>query len=507
MKIPYSWVNRVAWSVEVVTLFAAMAGLWWVTKPYGPATLPDSASYLASAASLAAGGGVIAYDGSAIGFWPPLYAAVLALVMWSTRLEMLDAARLLGMLLLGGTLVQVMRMVRLIIPRGWFGYYAFILCASSTTLFLMAASALSEGLFIFCVTSLLFTWLRTPTITSIRTLVLLSVWCSLAMMTRYIGVACVFLVGLGLVEAWCRSRVSFGQFMVRLIILGGSFLPLALWMMRNFFLVGSLSGSRVPPAYQVPQAVYQVLDVATQFLFPAIMPLWLRLALVLAVLVLAMLHYFRNSRLAPPEGRPVGLLAAWSAVYTLVLIVLATRTYVDVLDFRLLSPCVIPVVILFSAGLSVIGTSMARPAGPLVALVLGALVLGLSLQRLANLVVRGHAAGLGLYTQAAWQNDRLVQVLRTIPNGERIASNAADALYVNSGRQVELLPLVGKDARQAWDVFLSQRTGSVWVIWYEDFWRQYTVGPDQAEGLRTMERVVQAEHGSIYLIHAPPNPP
>lgn len=236
----------------LIPLAAAALGVSLVLArqaEYGVRLDLDSLHYLAAARNLLAGEGLTHFDGSAFtGFWPPLYPLLLA----AASLGAFDPLRVAGPLGAAAFGLSVFLVGRYLAARldsrfdsrflaGW----AACAAALSLPLAETASWALSDAPFlVFSVLALIrcddFLARRAPGSPAGRPASFLpaSVFCGLALLTRFVGVVLGAVVGLALLLDHREPlRRRLGRAAVHAAVAVG---PLGLWILRHWLVGGDL---------------------------------------------------------------------------------------------------------------------------------------------------------------------------------------------------------------------------------------------------------------------------
>ena len=162
------------------------------------------------------------------------------------------------------------------------------------------------------------------------------------LLTRYSGL---FVVPAVVVAGWLGSR-SLDRRALRVVALTGGVLVLpALWSLRNVHVGTGLYGSRSPSPYSILDVLWQVPDGLSSVGLPVDVPLVIRLAVLVPLVVAAVLGVLRN-RL------PTTVLGVAVAGYVAGVAYAATRTSLDHVDARLLSPVLVPGAVLVAHGIA-----------------------------------------------------------------------------------------------------------------------------------------------------------
>jgi len=460
-------------------LLAAVC-VWFATSTYGPVTTPDSAFYFAMARGVLAGEGFVGYDGLPCTLWPPLYPLLLAGLAPVMGPDLLLAARVLGCLLLFGMVGISLAWICRAVSSGVLRLLACLLIGASTTLWVIGAGALSEGLFLFLSLSALFALTRYTESGRLLPLGIAALSAGLAVVTRYVGVVLYPLAALVVLASWINRRAPSRHLGVSSGLAVVSAIPLAAWLWRNATLTGETTGHRAPAMLSLPENAISALDIASQFFLPAALPLSVRIA-ALALALAAGIGFIgwqavREKRLAADTW----ICALFVAAYLAFLLWMSTRTHIDRMDFRLLAPIYVPVCILLLQAVEATRRLQLPRWMFSLAAVAVAVTAVLQVQRAAEWVIRTHGSGPGMYTDAYWAAEPMLQDLRSAGDAV-LYSNAPDVISLRLARNAHLLPIrsdVEADAEEAYSGLLEAAdAGELLVAWYPEFWRTYTVGP------------------------------
>ncbi len=209
---------------------------------YGPGLAGDSLQYVAAARSLAAGEGFVNGRGSVYATYPPLYPLAAAAVERLTGLDSWLVVGPLNALLFGLTAFVAGRYLRRRLESRFLAAWGCAAIALSPPLTDAASWALSESLFVLLTVLALIEAEEFLRAGGRRRLLAAAAWSSAVWLTRYIGVAAPFFVGLLVLlrkGVPLRRKVWEGA----AFALAAGLLP-ALWMLRNYLLVGEFGGKR-----------------------------------------------------------------------------------------------------------------------------------------------------------------------------------------------------------------------------------------------------------------------
>ncbi len=336
------------------------------TVRYGIGVSPDSVGYIATARHIAAGKGITSYDGRPLVAYPPLYPVILGILSWTSGLDPSALARGLNALAFAVVVSMSGLLLARHVPRVWSmaGTISVLLGIPLIYVFLMAWS---EPLFILWV--LLFFWVATSPGREGRNAVALAIVVSLATLTRYVGVILV-LVGSGVVLwRYMRERRGIGRgLLMGTLFAAISLLPLAVWLIRNYHVSGTLFGPRPPSGLTLGQSLLSALSTMVSWYLPTpamvvrystFVPFDVPQSLVLAypllypwllVMLVSIVGWALFSALGRGRHREGGeehvsaivILGGFVLLYTAFLVLSAARVAYDQLGHRLLSPAYVP---------------------------------------------------------------------------------------------------------------------------------------------------------------------
>ncbi|MCL5429027.1 MAG: hypothetical protein M1347_04385 [Chloroflexi bacterium] len=220
-------------------LLATSIGIAWsyyfVTMGLG--FTPDSATYLSSALKLAYAGQL-----SQSPLWPPLYPVLLAIVTIFTRFPA-DAAAITSSVSLLSFLLLFACFLKRVNKQVLFNLLLLLLLATLKGFYSIFETAWSEQLFSLIFIGNFYFLLKFLETHSRHYFLLGTGLASLAMITRYIGIS-LGLSALFISIFWISSETPLEERLKRFIgpaLL--SFTPLAVWLLRNYSVYGSLFGA------------------------------------------------------------------------------------------------------------------------------------------------------------------------------------------------------------------------------------------------------------------------
>lgn len=441
--------------------------LWTATR-WGIGLSPDSTVYLAGARGLIEGQGVAFPFGGGrwypITSWPPFYSIVLALG-GALRLDLWNFARALNAVLLGANAVVVALLVRRMVGGGTG------LPLLGGVLFLLSADALSahgwawsDPLFLFLGylgLLVLDGYLETG---STRQLVAAGVLLGLCSYTRYAGIAFALTGVIAMTIRAARRPLVKSRVGNLLLFAALALLPLAAWLIRNAALSVSPGGDIVTMRGIPPgdwQAVYEIVSL---WFLPGRIPEPARSLMMAGLfatfLVLSLVALRAGSQETPARSARLGkLILLFILVYLAILV--ATRVSFrafNIRDSRYYLPIYAALVVMWLYDLrwlhrrlvqqrAAAGDANTRtPLGRFLpfgwAAVFIAIVSFHTVQA-AKWARESYGEGLG-YANASWHSSGIVDYIRALPEDTPILSNAFDAIFVLTGREVFPFPRTGE---------------------------------------------------------------
>lgn len=425
----------------------AMLSILFVT-PYGVGTSPDSVSYINGARYLAAGNGVGVMERLLtlpMTHRPPLYSILLASV-GMTGVDVMVGARWLQAILFAANLFLFGWLAYRASGRLWLAAAGAFLLLASAVMLIIHAHAWSEGLFLFL--SLLTVVILERHLEEEggwKTLALAAIVTGLACLTRYAGLPLIAMGSLGVLLFGCYS---FWRRVGGALVFGAlSVLPLALWLARNQFVVGTATNRTFAFHPIGRRHLWQALYTASGWLqIPSEAPDVLRIVLWLAIGAAAGgLIYWRSRRRKRMASIPafIWLFAIFVALYTLFL--LMSISFLDAntpLDDRILSPVYVSglLLIIFLAGeaIRMAGDSRRVAVSAVVGVPLALLAVAY-VTHSASWVTESRAQGLG-YSSPQWQQSPLIAEVYSLPADTIIYSNAPEVIELLAKRPATPLP-------------------------------------------------------------------
>jgi hypothetical protein len=486
-----------------------------VGTQWGIGASPDSITYIAGARSLAAGLGY-AFNGP-ITHFPPMFSTLLSF-SGAVGVDPLDGARWIQAFLLAANIVLTGSLIYAGLkgrssPAAGPALAGAVLVAGSVATLEIHLMAWSEPAFlVFGLGGLAATvaYLVRPTGWRLAAAAALI---GLAFLTRLVGAAFVAAACTGLLVL---GDGKWGARLVRAAGFGGlAAAPMGAWTLWNLFVTGAGTDRSVLPHGFDPAHIGELSSsLSAWFLLPQGFPGVLKA--VLLGLILAALAYLgwtslRGARSADGSSRGpiilVPLLLLFAGYYALVLVLsnMLLKAYTP-LDSRILSPLFVVGTICTAIGAARFLAGPRRPAWiSIPALAAAAVFVLFSVRAGAMFVQDARQGGLG-FNSRAWRESRILEIVKDMPGEFPVYSNAPEAVYIQSGRMAERIPLEttavagvsNVEFREQVDrMFSSVVQGRGVVVVFDLPWRAASYSVEDLISLGELAVAYQSEEGVI----------
>ena len=231
-----------ALALAIICLAAAGAALVLFRQSYyGVRVNGDSIHYIAIARGLLEGGGLLSWDGSYRGEWPPLTSVLFAVFGFGLA-DPHDVAGPLNAAAFGLSILVAGLWLRRRVKSGWLVLWACACVLLARPVVEMSAWAFSEPVFMLTGLLALF-WADRHFENGGRSSLLLSAaFCALHCMSRYLGIATLLtVIGLLAFRRGAARRERLENAATYALI---SAVPLCAWIIRNYFTSGFLMRRR-----------------------------------------------------------------------------------------------------------------------------------------------------------------------------------------------------------------------------------------------------------------------
>ncbi len=480
-----------------------------ITNRYGAGITPDSVAYISAARNLAEGNGFLTYNGLHLIVQPPLYPIVLAVIKKILFIDPQISAGYVNAILFG----LIIYLSGLLLSR-YLNSFVLIFIGTVSVLIsyvLVQASlvALSEPLFIFLVLLFLYYFEKYQTKRDFISFFLFSISAALACLTRYTGVIfiltgiiCILLLGRN------KNKEKFWHSLTFILI---SVTPIGIWIIRNYFLSGTLVGERASSSYTLFDNLKFFYSTVIPWYLP-LNPAWIYFIFILLIVAIWILFGLDP---AEPSNKKALKLIAPSLIFVLfysgVIIISSTTTAYDRISDRLLSPIYIPGIFIlffiFDKILNWLSNSFHQK------LITALFIVGISL--LINYPVKNtiqiinwylEQSGWG-YSCDSWRKSETIEYLtqnKLLGKNYTIYSNEPEAVYILTNLTTKRSPAkTYYNSFQRFDIFPNQKyswvtSENVCLIWFDKTNYNFLFTISELQKNINMTEVAHFKDGEIY---------
>ncbi len=485
--------------------------IFLLTSRHGTGISPDSVAYISVARHIASGAGFITYDGYYFVLQPPLYPILLAAIKELLLIDPLTSAGYVNAILFG-----------LIV---YFSGLFFLKKLNSFTLVVMGTvsvlisyalvqvslMAWSEPLFILLTLLYLYYFETYQAKGDITSLILLSASAALACLTRYIGVVIILT---GVVNILLQRKNIFKEKLRHIIIfLLITVLPLGVWIIRNYFLSGTLIGQRAVSSYTLSENMKFLLNTVLPWYLPGgirgqYVIFWILTAVAVISVGIGLMKRWDKKVLNLKQISPTLIFVLF---YVGIIVISSTTTAYDHIDNRLLSPIYVPATFILFFGSDKILTWLQKKFSPkLITVLFAAAIVMLMTFPVRNTIyiVNDYIEQSGWeYNSKPWRDSETIQYLikhRSLETGFTFYSNAPEAVYILANIETMWSPaktmynspqLLSANSKlnSNW-----QGDGKVCLVWFNKIDRDFLFTINELQKNTKMAEIAHFQDGEIY---------
>lgn len=417
--------NKLTFWVAIWGLMIPLLASW----RYGAALFPDSVNYLHAARSLAESGKLLQFTGEMYVSWPPLYAFTISLFSGFGLISYQLAAVIINIISGALTLVCVFRLMSKEVQTQTDLWLTFFLTMGMWPVLDLSSEIVSEPLFIALISAGFYA------VADRHWFILGLIGFSLAMLQRYIGfIWWLYVVVWGFFELPKKNHWS--------LISAISIFPLGFWLLRNLAETNTLTGVRNGDFIPVFETLFQGFDIVSKWLFPHVLPTWLRISFIVMGLLFLMgylVTHYKNR---------VGVHASLLALLYFVSITLTSSFGAsEPMSFRLLAPLYPLFLVSFWRSLHRFFSHI-MPNFKLAFTLIIVVVAAYQLLFLSRLTYDKWQRGAGGFSREEWvQSDGIKFVQKHAHKQIQWISNAADGIYARSELYARMSPFQNEFAQ------------------------------------------------------------
>lgn len=496
------------------------------TKNFGPGISPDSVQYLASANSIVNNFDLITYDGTKLVVFPPLYPVFLAMIDFVFGFGPLFSARIVNAFLFGlivflsGYLFR--RYLSAAVALAKIGTVSTLV---SVPIIQVSMMVWSENLFICLILiNIIFSdsYSKNPNTIS---LLLLSFSVALATLTRYVGLILIFTGLLNiLISLKSDSKIKYRHIVVFLIV---SVLPLIVWLIRNYIFSNTFFGPRYISNYSLFQNLIFTMGTIALWYLPLRIFDWslpwkifeyqnllfisiLVITVISVITILRLKMYFLEIK---TYIKDISNILLFIITYLISLIILATVTNTDHINYRLLSPIYVPVTIIFLLIVSEIIKRVKKKqfvnfSIKYLLVVYLAIWLIYSTYGTIKFINISINEGFG-FAGKTWRNNKTIRYLlhnKLKECDNLIYSNSPQAIYIWTNHYAKMLPekkaygsfSVINDISSLINIFPEKDTAC--IVWFDEIKYNFIFTIDELKSIYNISQLISFEDGAIYIV-------
>lgn len=340
-------------SIKSLILIFSFIGpilLFITTYKFGLGLSPDSVEYIAVSKNLLEGRGFLSFDGLPVVNWPPLYPVLLSFITFSFGIEAETSALIVNLVLFGLTIYSFGQLCKKYLNSELLIVIGLISVLFSIPVFTVSLWAWSELIFILFIIwyiNSLISFIEKKSKSSLIVLILIT---SLAMLTRYIGVAFYFVTIVIMIfyhnDERNRKFKSIALYSVT------AFIPIALWLIRNYIVSQTLTGARGTSRFSIYSNLTLTIEHLLEWYIPEFMAS-IKIAFIVSLIFISILLWmiyhqrinFKDFNLKI-DKKTFLMLVLITLAYIVSLIIISTLKAHNPIDSRLLSPVFIPVTLI-----------------------------------------------------------------------------------------------------------------------------------------------------------------
>jgi hypothetical protein len=385
------------------------------TYKYGPGIDVDGTYYVLLGKNLASHGNLLNFDKAIQGVWPPLFPLIIALFKIA-GFDVIKAIMIFNFCLFSGTLILAYFTLIQFITDKRIIFFFMMTVLFSFPVFSIFTKVLSEGLFVFLTTALIYLTIKISRSFNIRYLLWLIVIMTLIQIDRYPGVFINLLAILYLIYSYRRER----KILIKLLWAGISgFLAIGLWTARNYFVIHKPIALHPDIAFsRITNYGYNSI---IEWILPRNIPPMVRITILVCLILICTIILFFHRRLF----KPIMFLPLIFASYSLAITLLVPP---NIMEYRFQSPVFIP----FLATLYIIWD---KENSRIIKLVLALCILSVFINQFVTtslFTAFRYSYGGGGYNTEGWHNSELARYLKNHHIKDTVYSNDIAAVqYFN----------------------------------------------------------------------------
>lgn len=433
---------------------------------------PDSIVYLSTARNVVYHGAFNEFTGNPITDFPMGYPTFLSIFLFITRVDFLQSGQFINMLLFFTLIYLSGSIINHLTSNKWVKIAFLAIITFSPTLLGVYTMLWSETLFLVMILLFFVALYRYGRLKTINALIAIGVIAGLSCVVRYAGVT---LVGAGGLMILFDRDLKIGKKILHLLIFG--LLSIAFMvanLFRNYHVTHMLMGNREKSLTSFFKNIERYSYVFGDFFYFHYFPLFLVILIGVAFPIFYIYSHLKHVYKPVRYYHYWNICAAFFTVYSLFIILSATFSRFEAINFRLLSPLYLPCLLPFAF---VIPWLIMKQTGwkkqgliGLFILLFGAISYS-QYKDNSELWEMAKDEGIPGYTEDAWRTSPLINYIKEnkqLFNEEtKIYSDGNQAIYIHTGLPAELIPHRENPIENKF--FKEEQEEDYYLVWfYED---------------------------------------
>jgi len=433
---------------------------------------PDSIVYLSTARNAATGGGFYEFEGIPLADFPLGYPAFLGIILFITRIDILQSAPVINMLLffvliyLSGCIINEFTR-----KNHWIKVPFLVLIAFSPILLNAYTTLLSETLFLVMILVFFVAFKRYGREKTIKKLIWVAVIAGLSCLVRYAGVTLIGAAGLMILfDRKLKVKEKIGH-----IFLFGTISVsfLAANLLRNFLINDTLTGPRESSITSLFENIKNYALVLSDFFKYAYLPHALVFLIGIAFWGYYVYVFISHIKKSEKYYDYVNISACYFTVYALFIIMSATISRFEVLNIRLLSPLFLPGLLPLSFAVDrLIFKFNGWKKYSLVSVFVLIFVTTSYFQYKDNAIFYkdSRESGIPGYAEDYWKNSEIFKYIRDnkqlFNEDTKIYSDGNEAVWLFTGLKSDLIP--HNEYESEITEFIDNQKIDYYIVWFYD---------------------------------------
>jgi len=473
------------------------------TRHGGIGLEPDSIVYLSTARSAATGGGFFEFEGIPVIDFPIGYPAFLGIIQFISRVDILQSAHIINMILYFILIYLSGCIINQIAPKNkWIKIAFLLLIVFSPTLLNVYTVLMSETLFLVMILLFFIALHQYGQKKTMNALLLVAVIAGLSCVVRYAGVT---LVGAGGLMILFDKKLKIDLKIKHILIFGIIGIAFLVGnLLRNHLIMGLFTGDREKSLTSLFENIQNYASVFSEFFRYSSLPQTVIIFIGISFIIFYGFTFIRTLFKTDKYYNFLNICVAYFITYTIFILLSATFSRFETLNFRLLSPlylaCLLPFTFYVSWLISRLSGWKRYSLISVFILAFG----GISYSQYKEnneLYVMAKNSGIPGYAEECWRKSPILNYLNenkhTFKEGTRFYSDGNEAVYLFTGLRGDLVPHVEsvKDNEE----FKVNQKDDYYIAWFIDNEDSELLSLDTLLKNYKLTQVVSCPEGGLYF--------